>query len=93
MARRISFELAIPHICVPTTHTGAAGDLPTMRKRNKDRSGSKKPQGDGDVQKHDESTGSPGVIIYDKEFTESRVKRFSAPSGMMQIQTHLRGGL
>lgn len=31
MARRISSKMTIPHVCIPTTHGGAAGDLSPWR--------------------------------------------------------------
>ncbi|KAL7953404.1 hypothetical protein V8C34DRAFT_297111 [Trichoderma compactum] len=77
LARRISFKMSIPHICVPTTHSGAAGDLPPWGHPGADGSDSRicKEAVDGD-------RSLPTVILYDQSLTESRTRRFSAPSGV-----------
>ncbi|UKZ75763.1 hypothetical protein TrVFT333_003457 [Trichoderma virens FT-333] len=82
LARRISLKMSIPHICVPTTHSGAAGDLPPWGQRKEDGSGLRTFEEGGDVRSDDGSRSLPAVIIYDKRLTESRIKRFSAPSGV-----------
>ncbi|KAL6701490.1 hypothetical protein J3F84DRAFT_354966 [Trichoderma pleuroticola] len=77
LARRISFKMSIPHICVPTTHSGAAGDLPPWGHLGEDGGGSRicEEGGDGD-------RSLPTVILYDQRLTESRIRRFFAPSGV-----------
>lgn len=81
MARRISLKMRIPHICVPTTHNGAAGDLPPGGKQEEDRGSSKKSERvDGRSDEDDRSL--PAVIIYDEQLTESPIRQFSAPSGV-----------
>ncbi|RFU76997.1 hypothetical protein TARUN_5244 [Trichoderma arundinaceum] len=81
MARRISLKLSIPHICIPTMYSGAAGDLPPLGNQIQDHDDLKKPEEDDDVHSDHENTSLPTVIIYDKRLTESRIKRFSVSSG------------
>ncbi|KAL7944909.1 hypothetical protein V8C42DRAFT_345336 [Trichoderma barbatum] len=81
LARRISLKMSIPHICVPTTHSGAAGGLPPWGQREADGSLEAFEEG-GDVHSDVNDRSLPAVILYDKKLTESRIKRFSAPSGV-----------
>ncbi|KAL6794213.1 hypothetical protein J3E68DRAFT_366916 [Trichoderma sp. SZMC 28012] len=84
LARRISFKMGIPHICVPTTHSGGAvGDLPPWGHPGEEDSGdSRICEEGGDVRSDDGERNLPTVILYDKRLTESRIRRFSAPSGV-----------
>lgn len=84
LARRISFKMSIPHICVPTTHSGGAvGDLPPWGHLGEEDSGdSRTCEEGGDVRSDDGERNLPTVILYDKRFTESHIRRFSAPSGV-----------
>ncbi|KAL6837195.1 hypothetical protein V8C40DRAFT_229406 [Trichoderma camerunense] len=84
LARRISFKMSIPHICVPTTHSGGAvGDLPPWgHPGGEDCGDSRICEEGGDVRSDDGERNLPTVILYDKRFTESRIRRFSAPSGV-----------
>ncbi|PON30906.1 hypothetical protein TGAM01_v200327 [Trichoderma gamsii] len=87
MARRVSSKMTIPHICIPTTHSGAAGglsawtdqqvafDSPTSLEEEEEE------QEDSDVCGNGKKKMLPAVIIYDERFTESHTKRISAPSG------------
>ncbi|KAH0530151.1 hypothetical protein TsFJ059_004812 [Trichoderma semiorbis] len=77
LARRISFKMSIPHICVPTTHSGAAGDLPPWGHPGEDSGDSRMGEEGGD----DGDRNLPTVILYDQRLTESRIRRFSVPSG------------
>lgn len=83
MARRISSKMSIPHVCIPTTHSGAAGDLSPWRDQQvaSDSSTSFEEE-DSDVCVNDKNKMLPTVIIYDERFTESHTRRFSAPSGV-----------
>lgn len=89
LARRISFKMGIPHICVPTTHSGAAGgDLPPWgHPGEEDSGGSRVCEEGGDVRSDDGERNLPTVILYDKRLTESRIRRFSAPSGVCDTET------
>ncbi|KAL6801285.1 hypothetical protein GGI42DRAFT_343354 [Trichoderma sp. SZMC 28013] len=82
LARRISFKMSIPHICVPTTHSGAAGDLPPWGHPGEDCGDSRICEEGGDARSDDGDRNLPTVILYDKRLTESRIRRFSAPSGL-----------
>lgn len=81
MARRISLKMNIPHICVPTMHSGAAGDRPPWGKHDADKGSLKTSDEESGGQSDDEKTSLPAVIIYDEKLTESCITRFSAPSG------------
>ncbi|KAM0466717.1 hypothetical protein ACHAPV_000222 [Trichoderma viride] len=85
MARRISSKMSIPHVCIPTTHSGAAG-LSPWRDQQK-ASGSptsfeEEEEQDSDVCGNGKNKMLPTVIIYDERFTESHTRRFFAPSGV-----------
>ncbi|KAL7796781.1 hypothetical protein V8C37DRAFT_371437 [Trichoderma ceciliae] len=82
MARRISLKMGIPHVCVPTTHSGAAGDLSPWGKRTKDCGRLKSLEEESRAPNDHGNTSLPTVIIYDEKLTESRIRRFSAPSGV-----------
>jgi hypothetical protein len=89
MARRMSSKRSIPHICIPTTHSGAAGNLSPWKDRQvasdslaslEEEESEEEPeeeQEDSDMKKM-----LPTVIIYDERFTESHTRTFSAPSGV-----------
>ncbi|KAK4071631.1 uncharacterized protein Triagg1_5869 [Trichoderma aggressivum f. europaeum] len=78
LARRIGFKMSIPHICVPTMHSGAAGHLPPpWGHLGEDGGDSRICEEGGDGEK-----SLPTVILYDQRLTESRIRRFSAPSGV-----------
>ncbi|KAJ4862510.1 hypothetical protein T069G_03464 [Trichoderma breve] len=80
LARRISFKMSIPHICVPTTHSGgAAGDLPPWGHPGEEDSGDSRM---GEERGDNGDRNLPTVILYDQRLTESRIRRFSAPSGV-----------
>ncbi|KAL7939260.1 hypothetical protein V8C35DRAFT_286177 [Trichoderma chlorosporum] len=81
LARRISLKMGIPHICIPTTHSGAAGDLPPWGHMEEDDAGSKTFEEEGDVRSDDDDRSLPAVILYDTKLTESRIRRFSVPLG------------
>ncbi|KAM0262111.1 hypothetical protein ACHAQJ_001852 [Trichoderma viride] len=84
MARRISLKMTIPHVCVPTTHSGAAGHLSPWRKQNMSHDSlSNLDEEESHVRGHGKKTRLPTVIIYDEKLTESRIRRFSAPSGIL----------
>ncbi|KAL6876910.1 hypothetical protein J3F83DRAFT_712442 [Trichoderma novae-zelandiae] len=85
LARRISVKTRIPHICVPTTYSGAPGELsPPRGKREDARGGSSSHGSDGEgARRADEDERSlPAVILYDRKLTERRVRRFSAEAGV-----------
>ncbi|KAM0515583.1 hypothetical protein ACHAPE_006110, partial [Trichoderma viride] len=90
MARRMSSKRSIPHVCIPTTHSGAAGNLSPWKDRQVafdslaclEEEESEEEQGDSDVCGTDKKKMLPTVIIYDERFTESHTRRFSAPSGV-----------
>ncbi|KAL7906053.1 hypothetical protein GGI35DRAFT_113609 [Trichoderma velutinum] len=82
LARRISFKMSIPHICVPTTHSGATGDLPPWGFPEEGHSGSTIFEEGDDMRSDDGDKTLPTVILYDKRLTESCIRRFSAPSGV-----------
>lgn len=71
LARVISVQRDVPHICVPTTHRDSDGI------RCGGRIGSEAKQEDAQRV----PAALPTVIIYDEELTVRRPRRFSAPSG------------
>lgn len=83
MAKRISLKMTIPHVCIPTTHTGAADDLSPCRDQQMAcDSPTNFEEEDSDACGNSKNKMLPTVIIYDERFTGSHTRRFSAPSGV-----------
>jgi hypothetical protein len=75
--------MSIPHVCVPTTHSGAAGDLSPWRKQKTSYDSlTNLEEEEDDARGNDKNMKLPTVIIYDEKLTESHTRRFSAPSGV-----------
>ncbi|KAL7927059.1 hypothetical protein ACQKWADRAFT_279410 [Trichoderma austrokoningii] len=84
MARRISSKMTIPHVCIPTTHSGAAGEFSPwgdQQVASNSPTSIEEEEEESDVCGNGKNKMLPTVIIYDERFTGSHTRRFAAPSG------------